>query len=356
MAAHFVAMSDTHLGYDRAVWSDPRAYDRVAGAVADLCGGSTRYLVLDGDAFEACVPARVGEYDAAGFPAATAEASRSFFAALTSRVKVEQLVVVWGNHDFCLQERVEAGPSPGSGAVLSLNHGSVVTPSAAKFLVDFLGYSGGTFNEVQTAYPNFQLSPLGKDGPLVVFHHGHLLDELVLGWDPEVDYLGLDVVVGGGRPRVDHEDTAWAVACATRRFISAMWALNSKSRAEEWQVLRRLQDLHVCGYYPAGPSGFTLVGAEAQGPGIGGQVPWYLTASAPEFPYPQPASPEPSGYFVVGHDHAGGNVDIGLVAGRRWRLLNLGGWTTDRGEAEPHSHVAVWVQGEQEPSLYSVRV
>ena len=106
-----------------------------------------------------------------------------------------------------------------------------------------------------------------------MFHHGHLLDELVLGWDPEVDYLGLDVVVGGGRPRVDHEDTAWAVACATRRFVSAMWALNSKSRAEEWQVLRRLQDLHVCGYYPAGPSGFTLVGAESQGPGIGGQVP-----------------------------------------------------------------------------------
>ena len=64
MAAHFVAMSDLHLGYDRSVWADPRAYDRVAGAVADLCGGSTQYLVLNGDAFEACVPARVGEYDA----------------------------------------------------------------------------------------------------------------------------------------------------------------------------------------------------------------------------------------------------------------------------------------------------
>ena len=78
MAAYFVAMSDLHLGYDRSVWVDPQSYDRVAGAVADLCGGSTRYLVLDGDAFEACVPARVGEYDAAGFPVATAEETRSY--------------------------------------------------------------------------------------------------------------------------------------------------------------------------------------------------------------------------------------------------------------------------------------
>lgn len=356
MAAHFVAMSDLHLGYDRTVWDDPRAYDRVAGAVAELCGGSTQYLVLDGDAFEACVPARVGEWDAARFPAATAEASRTFFAALTSRVRVEQLVLVWGNHDSCLQERVEAGSSPGPGSVLSLGQGASVAPSAEEFLADFFGPSGGTFSRIRTSYPNFQLSPLGEGGPLVVFHHGHLLDRLVLGWDPEVDYLALDLLVGGGRPRVSREDTVWAVACATRRFILAMWELNSRTRAEEWQVLRRLQDRHACAYYPDGPSSFTLVGAEVQGPGTGAQVPWYLTASAPEFPYPPPVSPEPAGYFVVGHDHAGGNVDIGLVAGRRWRLLNLGGWTTDRGETKPHSHVVVWDEGEQEPSLYSLRV
>ena len=356
MAAHFVAMSDLHLGYDKAVWVDPRAYDRVSSAVADLCGGSAEYLVLDGDAFEACVPARVGEYDAAGFPAATAEASRSFFAALTSRVRVEQLVIVWGNHDSCLQERVETGPSPGPGSVLSFINGEFASSSAEKFLTDFLGPARGTFNTVRTSYPNFQMAPLGNDGPLVVFHHGHLLDKLVLGWDPEVDYLALDLLVGGGRPQVSREDTAWAVACATRKFVASMWKLNSKSRAEEWQVLRRLQDLHVCGYYPAGPSGSTLVGPEVQGPGTGEQVPWYLTASAPEFPYPPPVSPEPAGYFVVGHDHAGGNADVGLVAGRRWRLLNLGGWTTDRGETKPHSHVAVWGEGEHEPSLYGVGV
>lgn len=356
MAAHFVAMSDMHLGYDRSVWTDPRAFDLVAEAVADLCGGSTQYLVLDGDAFEACVPARVGEWDAARFPAATVKASRAFFAALTSRVRVGRLVLVWGNHDFCLQEVVEPGASPSPGTVLSSCNGGVVVPSAEKFLNDFLGFSGGTISSVQTAYPNFQLSPLGVGGPLVVFHHGHLLDPLVLGWDPEVDYLALDLLVGGGRSQVSREDTAWAVACATRRFISAMWELNSKSRAEEWAVLRRLQDRHTCGYYPADPSGFTLVGAEVQGPGIGGQVPWYLTASAPEFPCPPPSSPGAVGYLVVGHDHAGGNADVGLVAGREWRLLNLGGWTTDRGETKPHSHVAVWEEGDQEPSLYSVRV
>jgi len=375
VAAHFVVMSDMHLGYDRSVWSDPRAYDRVAEAVADLCGGATEYLVLNGDAFEASVPGRVGEYDAAGFPAATAEASRSFFAALTSRVRVEKLVLVWGNHDFCLQERVEERPSTSQGTVLSLNKGATVRPSAVSFLADFLGVSGGTFDSVQTSYPNFHLLPLkpdssryeygelwtpagrdpAQDGPLVVFHHGHLLDKLVLGWDSLVDYVALNLLVGGGRPRVSREGTSWDAACATRRFISAMWKLNSRTRAEEWLVLRRLEEKHACGYYPSVPEAVrSLVGPESQGKGLGEQVPWYLTASAPEFPYPPPVSPEQVGYLVVGHDHAGGNAELGLVAGRRWRLLNTGGWTTDRGEARPHSHVVVWGEGEAEPGLYCV--
>ena len=68
MTASIVALSDLHLGYGSSVMDDPGVQDRVVGEIADLCGGATDRLVLNGDCFEACVPLDAGRHDAHGFP------------------------------------------------------------------------------------------------------------------------------------------------------------------------------------------------------------------------------------------------------------------------------------------------
>ena len=183
MTSHFVCLSDLHLGYDLSFFSDPSCHARIAGEVAEVAGGSTDYLVLNGDCLEACVPARTGEHDAAGFPAATAEASRSFLTALLGKLSVGELVIVWGNHDLCLWQRLaQSCGQPvftnnlrGDVCLLSRGH---ALPGAESVLADVLGPAALGVPRVTSAYPNYVL---GRQWPFVAFHHGHLLDRMVLG-------------------------------------------------------------------------------------------------------------------------------------------------------------------------------
>ena len=77
MATQLVALSDLHLGYDCSVLNDPAVQDRVIDAIADLCGGTTDRLVLNGDCFEACVPKDAGQHDISGFPSLSTHLSNS---------------------------------------------------------------------------------------------------------------------------------------------------------------------------------------------------------------------------------------------------------------------------------------
>jgi hypothetical protein len=352
-ASHFVCVSDLHLGYDKSFLTDPASHARVASEVAQVAGGSARRLVLNGDCLEACVPARVGEHDAAGFPA------------LLGKLLVEEIVIVWGNHDFCLWQRLaQACGQPVftndmSADVCLLNRGHVL-PGAEPFLADVLGPSALKLAKVTSAYPNYVL---GRQWPFVVFHHGHLLDRMVLGWDDAVDYLALRLLIGRGAPRVspDGDDSLAEICRETSPFISAMWRYNSEARAAAWQVMRRFGRRQSCPYYPprdgagAGEGVVGLLGAEKQGDGLGAQAKWYLDVLATDSTTPAILGPASApSYFFVGHDHGGGDMDVQGFDGHDWKLVNTGGWTRDNDESAPHAHVVAWGTGADAPSTYCV--
>jgi len=361
-ASHFVCISDLHLGYDRSFLTDTSRHARVAAEVARIAGGSARRLILNGDCLEACVPDRVGEHDAAGFPVAVAEASRSFLNALLARLTVDELVLVWGNHDFCLWQRVAQAcgvptfTNDQAEDVCLANQGHVL-PGAEPFLVDVLGPEACKLAKITSAYPNYVL---GRQWPFVVFHHGHLLDRMVLGWEEDVDYLALKLVVGQGSAKVspDGDDTLAEICRKTTPFVSAMWRYNCRARAEQWQFLRSFGVRQVCPYYPdqAGQDS-EILGVELQGEGLGRQAKWYLDTLAADPTTPAILGPAAApSYFIVGHDHGGGAENVQGLDGHDWRLVNTGGWTRDHDESSPHSHVAVWRVGAELPFTHCVRV
>jgi hypothetical protein len=360
-ASHFVCVSDLHLGYDKSCLSDPFVRARTGMEIARLAGGSTKRLILNGDCFEACVPDRVGEHDAAGFPVAVAEASRAFFGELLARMTVDELVIVWGNHDFCLWQRlaeaceVSTFTADQSEDVCLADQGSVL-PGAELFLANVLGPEASKLQKITSAYPNYVL---GRQWPFVVFHHGHLFDRMVLGWDDAVDYLALKLLVGRGSPGVspDGDDTLAEIVRKTSPFISSMWRYNSEARVEQWQFLRRFGERKSCPYYPNHDGRDSeILGVERQGEGLGRQARWYLDTlvADPTTPPVLGLSSAPS-YVFFGHDHGGGEESVRGLDGHDWRLVNTGGWTRDHGESSPHSHVVVWRTGDDAPVTYCVR-
>lgn len=354
MPASIVALSDLHLGYDVCVLNDPAVQDRVVGEIADLCGGATDRLIFNGDCLEGCVPRDPGQHDAAGFSPAMASTARSFLQKFTDKIVTTSLVILWGNHDLCLWSRLAAScgvptfTNNMKGDVL-LQHDGCILPGAESFISDVIGPAGGKLQRIRSAYPNYVL---GKNWPYVVFHHGHLLDKLILGWLPDIDYLALKFLIGAGQPKVDQEMDMFAISSATEDFISAMWRLNSKARAEEWLVLRRMEKEHKCPYYPASGMSPTIVGDEPQGRQLGEQAQWYVNTLMmdPTTPGAIGSSTYPC-YLFIGHDHDGGDQDIAGLDGKPWKLVNTGGWTSDRGEKTLHTHVVIWDEDADAPTV-----
>lgn len=345
MPSHFVCLSDLHMGYDRSVLTDLGTHAKIAGQIAEIAGGSTKRLILNGDCFEACVPLRVGEHDAAGFPTTMAAASQRFLGTLLNRMTADELVILWGNHDYCLWQRlalacgVPTFTNYRAADVCLLNKGHIL-PGAESFVHDVIGSAADKLRKITAAYPNYIL---GRQWPFIVFHHGHLLDKMVLGWDEAVDYLGLKAIIGQGSSKVspDGEDTLKTIHEKTEAFISAMWRYNSPARADEWKFLRRFSNAVKCRYHQKG--GCEVVNDEVQGDGLGNQAKWYLDvlATDPMTPAILGEAAAPS-YFFVGHDHGGGQLTIPGLDRHDWKLVNTGGWTKDRDTDLPHAHVVVW--------------
>lgn len=355
MPVSLIALSDLHLGYDCCVLNDPSVQDRVVGEIADLCSGAADRLILNGDCFEACVPKDAGTHDPAGFSPLMASTARSFLQKFTSKIKTTSLVLLWGNHDYTMWSRLATScgtptfTNNQKGDIL-LQHDGCILPGAESFLADVIGPASSNFQRIRSAYPNYVL---GKNWPYLVFHHGHLLDKLILGWLPDIDYLALKVLIGAGMPKVDQEMDMFALHNATEAFISAMWKFNSKPRAEEWAILRRTEKVHKCPYYPISDADPGIVGNEVQGNQLGEQAQWYVETLMmdPTTPGAIGSSPMPS-YLFIGHDHDGGKQDIIGLDGRPWKLINTGGWTADRGEKALHTHAVVWEEDAEGPAVH----
>jgi hypothetical protein len=363
MPAHYVCLSDMHLGYEKSVLNDPVAQEHLVDQIALLCGGSTDRLILNGDCFEGCVPMCAGQHDLAGFNPNMAEISRSFFQKFIDKITTTSLAILWGNHDYCLWQKVAA--SCGAPAFTNNQMGNVVLkqdehvlPGAEPFIGDVIGPAAGKLSSIRSAYPNYVL---GQQWPFTVFHHGHLLDRLILGWMPEVDYLALKLLIGEGQPKVsgDGTETIGSIHRKTEAFINAMWKINSKPRAEEWAILRRLGGTHVCPSYPAGnvSASKEILLPEPQSAQLGQQVGWYLSTVALDPTTPAMlGDPKAKGFFVIGHDHDGGLMDVTGLDGHAWGLRNTGGWTSDRDETALHAHVLIHVEDAVEPSLFCINV
>jgi hypothetical protein len=358
MPASIVAFSDLHLGYDRCVLNDPAVQDRVVEEVADLCEGSTDRLILNGDCFEGCVPRDAGTYDAAGFSPIMASTVRSFLQKFTGKIATTSLVILWGNHDYSLWSRLASAcgvptfTNNMKGDVL-LQHDGCILPGSESFISDVIGPASSKLQRIRSAYPNYVL---GKNWPYVIFHHGHLLDTLILGWLPDIDYLALKILIGARQPKVDQGMDMFAIHAATESFISGMWKFNSKARAEEWAILRRTEKAHICPYHPSGmvPA---LVGDEPQGRQLGEQAQWYVNTLMmdPTTPGAIGSSKDPC-YLFIGHDHDGGKMDVSGLDGKPWKIVNTGGWTSDRGEETPHTHVVIWDEDANEPTVRCLSV
>jgi len=362
MSSHFIALSDLHLGYDRSVLNDLAAQRNLANELAMVCSGQADRLILNGDCFEACVPRDAGEHDRYGYPPSMATAARSFFEEITSRIKIESLILVWGNHDYAMWKRLASScgvpvfTNNLKGDVL-LQRDSEVIRGANSFVEDVIGPASKKFFRIRSAYPNYVL---GRYWPYLVFHHGHLLDDLVLGINHnDATYLALRLLMGEGRPSVNvgGEETIESIHRKTEAFIAAMWKYNSNVREEEWALIRRGSKGKRCPNFPheEGSSRKMVVGEE-QEDHLGRVAPWYVSTLMADPTTPGAIGPiaHPS-YLFIGHDHGGGSMDISTLDNRPWKVINSGGWTADGGCHEPHAHVVVWNKCDDGPISVCVK-
>jgi hypothetical protein len=362
MTAHFVVLSDLHLGYDRSVLNDLSSQERLASSIADLCSGETDRLILNGDAFESCVPKDAGRHDEMGFSPFMSACSRNFFEAITSKVKISSLIIVWGNHDYAMWERLAS--NCGVGTFTNHTKGDVVIQGGGQtlkgsesFLNNIIGgRSRWQFDRIRSAYPNYIL---GRSWPYLTFHHGHFLDDLILGQESDAKYAGLQILTGVGRPDINlnEDNTLISIHEKTRKFISSMWAFNSKAREVEWALLRRGTQAPKCDFYPSPPTPSLAVIKEHQSSSLGNQATWYADLLLSDSTTPSPLGlPFSSSYLFVGHDHGGGFKKISGMDNRNWELVNTGGWTMDDGRKEVHSHVTLWKKQSDYPESFCVSV
>lgn len=364
MPVHFVALSDLHLGYDNSVLNSLSAQRKLAAEISRLCGGQTDRLILNGDTFEACVPKDAGTSDPLGCSPYMGTCSRQFFAELLECVKVDSLILVWGNHDFALWKKIAASSGISTftnntkGDVLLQNNGQDLD-GVSPFLDDLIGSSSRRkIGRIRSAYPNYTI---GRSWPYLTFHHGHFLDDLVLGQDNEAAYIGLRALTGVGRPSVNiHDDeTVKSIHDKTQAFVGATWALNSKARQLQWAIIRRFEDHPKCEFYPQDPTvnSLPVSTSEPFHQPLGKNAEWFANVliADPTTPAPLGAGSDPS-YLFLGHDHQGGFQNLKAMGDLPWRIVNTGGWTRDGGGPEIHGHVTLWDKNENSPQVHCLRI
>lgn len=349
-----LCLSDLHLGDARSVLSSPEIADQVVTELTKISGGSIGTLVLNGDVWEECVPANMTTL-VSGIAESVLTASKRFLGGLLRNIHVDHIVVVPGNHDLSLwdwycktaaKEPLVTGPQ-----------GRVVDPGKWPWSVLFDGYAG----LLDFAYPVYQDVSVGNDFPMLVFTHGHLLDPLVLGWDPSAEYVALEAL-GCSRPVVpggDYEQSAGNLAGRVTDFCLTLWKRYSpRDFAYSNYIMRRLLHPQSCEWQNAS-GGPRLPCYKIDGTcdqplphqSNMDQVPWFLNLLLmdPNLPSPigkigeGPVGPAftKSSCLVFGHDHLGLWRQV-VACGVPFMVVDSGGWTSEFEGHLPHCHVLVW--------------
>lgn len=375
-----MCLSDLHLGDARSVLSSPKTCREVAWRMALLAGepgpGGERpecdTLILNGDVWEECVPSGMGDELPPGalFEEAVLEASRAFFGAVLDAVDVRRIVWVPGNHDLCLWHLYSRMLGPGFSSITSYG-GHCHDVKDERWRRVFGTLLGREVAAHTTAYPLFVETPWAGGFPHLAFTHGHLLDPLVRGLEPDLVYLALRAI-GCRQPRVPADlrevNSAAEIALVTDHFSLALWERYSRrDHAFSNYVLRRLNDSRSCPLQEATSPGQVAAVTQASDPssprdGLLAQVPWFLDVLVADPGLPSPVgelrthNPGPTyeqpSCLVYGHDHQGGSRVV-TSSGVPYAAVDAGGWTSEHDGHHPHSHVLVWrAPGQVVPEAY----
>jgi hypothetical protein len=378
--AELAAVSDLHLG-DReegngSVLSSLSVCKNFIDQLADITHGCIGTLVIDGDGLEACVPSRTAEENflhktsVLDLYNSTIEDAQKFFSTLTSRISVDRLIWVPGNHDYSLYlKMIKLGilpnrlVSPFSG--YSLRKGGAWSSKA-----DLLGkLFGDKILDIRAAHPNYVYCKEGQDWPVAVFTHGHLFDSQVL--TPSSDFLktiGLFAETGHIFDPVpsafDVNPGRWmeALSFMTSERVSLIWTQNLDPVKEAVYNYAERRKIHiVCGERPK-ESGHHVWLAALQGCGLNDPVnhhlKWYCDGFMQDWS-PVLPNPRPTSYFVKGHTHFGGATCIESLDGAPFQVYDLGGWTLDavgHKDNVPHTHALVWDEFPATPKMYAFNV
>jgi 3',5'-cyclic AMP phosphodiesterase CpdA len=336
-----LCLSDLHLGDPRSVLSDPGVAEQVAKRIGLLTGGRIEQLVLNGDVWEECTPDRMDERTSAGFARSVVSASNLFFWFLTLHNQIDEVVWIPGNHDLSLLHQL-------------VGHVFTTSPKGALVGDGMLKYLLGRSEFVRLAYPVFV-----PEGAWALFSHGHLMDPLVRGIAPDIEYAAL-AALGCPRPVTSPEEASLSkIAERTDPFSLALWKRYSRlDEAYQKYVLRRFDRI------PSDPKALwadrgqaSVSAGMAIDTATGSLFPhvdWFLTAALLDPRIPTPVSKNEPMTFVFGHDHLGT---------RAWRqvcdqsvlVCDSGGWTSDYRGHRPHSRVLVWDKKDDPyPRLYYV--
>lgn len=378
--SELVAISDLHLG-DRdegngSVLSSLSVCKNFVGQLAEITSGVIDTLVFNGDLFEACVPTRTAEEnflhktgDYLDLYNSTIEDSQKFFAALSSVIKVRDVVWVPGNHDFSLYLKLLADYPP------------VRMPTATSGVKSpFCGYAlnidrvsklfGKNFSSISAAYPNFVYKLPKQEWPVAVFTHGHLFDEQVLTPSKEfLSAIGLFAETGKVFPAIPEEldvnPGQWMqkLVDLTSKRVSSIWTQNLDLIKEEVYNYAERRKIHiVCEERPQVQGKHVWLAAMKGinfNSGSNTHLKWYLDGFMQDWSPVLPPKPWPPSFFVKGHTHCGGAGTILSLDNTLFQVYDLGGWTLDavgHKDNVPHTHALVWEKFPDTPYMYAFNV
>jgi hypothetical protein len=231
--------------------------------------------------------------------------------------------------------------------------GTVIRADQSQATADFFCelFPPRTLPELRVAYPNYASDVYL---PYVLFHHGHLLDSFILGWDQGWQDRLLHVAGVGPTPVPREAQSMRAVAETTEAFILGLWREDSNLDRIYWNnINRRLNHPQSCCLAGMGNQ-MVADNAHPTSPRDGclPNVGWYLglAVSDPELPTPvgsfDRSGPQPEDFtkrscFVFGHDHLGSH-DTQFVSGVPFAVCDSAGWTKEYEDHHPHTHFLVW--------------
>ena len=233
-----LCLSDLHLGDPRSVLSNPEVAAEVAAQLAEISTGAISELVLNGDVWEECVPGNMDDRTD-GIATSVRHGSQIFFGALFEKIDVGKVVYVPGNHDLSLWRWYSR---TSLGAPTTCTHYNGMEIDRKRWPWSVLFGSSWSGRPLIASYPIYWDKSVGPDYPLLVFTHGHLLDPLVRGSDPEAEYLALAAL--GCRRSVLPSDLTRisALAEVVDDFCSSLWTRYSRRDNTFFNyVMRRIE-------------------------------------------------------------------------------------------------------------------